>query len=138
MLQVVEDESKARGIAEFRAAGAAAGAASLASQARMSLDQLFNRIQEGEVKELPVILKADVQGSVEVLREALRQAVDTEKVKVAVLHTGRRRDLDQRRAARLGLEGDHRRLQRAARSAAPSSWPRRRGSRSASTPSSTS
>ena len=48
---------------------------------RMSLDQLFTHIQEGEVKELPVVLKADVQGSVEVLREALGKA-STEKVKV--------------------------------------------------------
>ena len=86
MLQVVEDESKARGIAEFRAQEQRRRGLA-PSQARMSLDQLFNRIQEGEVKELPVILKADVQGSVEVLREALGKA-STDKVKVAVLHTG--------------------------------------------------
>jgi translation initiation factor IF-2 len=86
MLQVVEDESKARGIAEFRAQEQRRRGLA-PSQARMSLDQLFNRIQEGEVKELPVILKADVQGSVEVLREALAKA-STDKVKVSVLHTG--------------------------------------------------
>jgi translation initiation factor IF-2 len=86
MLQVVEDESKARGIAEFRAQEQRRRGLA-PSQARMSLDQLFNRIQEGEVKDLPVILKADVQGSVEVLREALAKA-STDKVKVSVLHTG--------------------------------------------------
>ena len=86
MLQVVEDESKARGIAEFRAQEQRRRGLA-PSQARMSLDQLFNRIQEGEVKDLPVILKADVQGSVEVLREALGKA-STDKVKVSVLHTG--------------------------------------------------
>jgi translation initiation factor IF-2 len=86
LLQVVEDESKARGIAEFRAQEQRRmGLAP--TQARMSLDQLFNRIQEGEVKDLPVILKADVQGSVEVLRDALAKA-STDKVKVSVLHTG--------------------------------------------------
>ncbi|MFL6235930.1 MAG: translation initiation factor IF-2, partial [Thermoanaerobaculia bacterium] len=86
MLQVVEDESKARSIAEFRAQEQRRRGLA-PSQARMSLDQLFTHIQEGEVKELPVILKADVQGSVEVLREALGKA-STEKVKVSVLHSG--------------------------------------------------
>ncbi|MEA2604081.1 MAG: translation initiation factor [Acidobacteriota bacterium] len=86
ILQVVEDESKARGIAEFRAQEQRRRGLA-PTQGRMSLDQLFNRIQEGEVKELPVILKADVQGSVEVLKEALGKA-STEKVKVSVLHSG--------------------------------------------------
>ncbi len=85
-LQVVEDESKARSIAEFRAQESRRRGLA-PSQARMSLDQLFTHIQEGEVKELPVVLKADVQGSVEVLREALGKA-STEKVKVLVLHSG--------------------------------------------------
>jgi translation initiation factor IF-2 len=86
LLQVVEDESKARSIAEFRAQEQRRRGLA-PSQARMSLDQLFKGIQEGEVKELPVILKADVQGSVEVLKEALAKA-STEKVKVSVLHSG--------------------------------------------------
>jgi translation initiation factor IF-2 len=86
MLQVVEDESKARGIAEFRTQEQRRRGLA-PSQARMSLDQLFTHIQEGEVKDLPVILKADVQGSVEVLREALGKA-STDKVKVSVLHSG--------------------------------------------------
>ncbi|HEX3554837.1 MAG TPA: translation initiation factor IF-2 [Thermoanaerobaculia bacterium] len=86
ILQVVEDESKARSIAEFRAQEQRRRGLA-PTQGRMSLDQLFNRIQEGEVKELPVILKADVQGSVEVLREALGKA-STDKVKVSVLHSG--------------------------------------------------
>ena len=86
LLQVVEDESKARGIAEFRAQEERRRGLA-PSQARMSLEQLFGRIQEGEVKELPVVLKADVQGSVEVLKEALGKA-STDKVKVSVLHSG--------------------------------------------------
>ncbi len=87
ILQVVEDESKARGIAEFRAQEQRRRGLASAPGRMMSLDQLFNRIQEGEVKDLPVILKADVQGSVEVLKEALGKA-STEKVKVSVLHSG--------------------------------------------------
>ncbi len=86
ILQVVEDESKARTIAEFRAQESRSRGLA-PTQGRMSLDQLFTRIQEGEVKDLPVILKADVQGSVEVLKEALAKA-STEKVKVTVLHSG--------------------------------------------------
>jgi translation initiation factor IF-2 len=86
LMQVVEDESKARGIAEFRQQeqrrrDLAPG------QGRLSLEQLFSRIQEGEVKELAVVLKADVQGSLEVLRDALSKE-STEKVKVQVLHAG--------------------------------------------------
>ncbi|MFL6292591.1 MAG: translation initiation factor IF-2 [Thermoanaerobaculia bacterium] len=86
LMQVVEDESKARGIAEYRQQeqrrrDLAPG------QGRLSLEQLFSRIQQGEVKELAVVLKADVQGSLEVLRDALAKE-STEKVKVQVLHAG--------------------------------------------------
>jgi translation initiation factor IF-2 len=86
LLQVVEDESKARGIADYRAQEERRRGLA-PTQARLSLEQLFGRIQEGDVKELPVVLKADVQGSVEVLKEALGKA-STEKVKVSVLHSG--------------------------------------------------
>ncbi len=85
-IQVVEDEAQARGIAEFR--GEQHRRRDLSpTQGRMSLEQLFNRIQEGEVKELPVVLKGDVQGSVEVLREALGK-IASDKVKVNVIHSG--------------------------------------------------
>jgi translation initiation factor IF-2 len=53
---------------------------------RMSLDQLFQRMQQGAVKELNLIVKADVQGSVEVLNETLRK-LSTPEVNVNVLHT---------------------------------------------------
>ena len=86
LLQVVEDEQRARGIAEFRSEEHRRRGLTPV-QGRMSLEQLFGRIQEGEVKELPVVLKADVQGSVEVLKEALTKT-STEKVKVQVLHSG--------------------------------------------------
>jgi translation initiation factor IF-2 len=85
-IQVVADEAQARNIAEFR--GEQQRRRDLSPlQGRMSLEQLFDRIQEGEVKELPVVLKADVQGSVEVLREALGK-IASEKVKVNVIHSG--------------------------------------------------
>jgi translation initiation factor IF-2 len=86
LLQVVEDESRARGIAEYRAQEVRSRDLN-PTQGRLSLEQLFDRIQEGEVKELPVVLKADVQGSVEVLREALAK-INTDKVKLQVIHAG--------------------------------------------------
>jgi translation initiation factor IF-2 len=86
LLQVVEDESKARGIAEYRQLEQRRKELAPA-HGRLSLEQLFNRIQEGEAKELAVVLKADVQGSLEVLRDALSKE-STEKVKVQVLHAG--------------------------------------------------
>jgi translation initiation factor IF-2 len=86
LLQVVEDELKARGIAEYRALEQRRKELAPA-HGRLSLEQLFNRIQEGEAKELAVVVKADVQGSLEVLREALAKQ-STDKVKVQVLHAG--------------------------------------------------
>jgi translation initiation factor IF-2 len=86
LLQVVEDESRARGIADYRAQEVRSRDLN-PTQGRLSLEQLFDRIQEGEVKELPVVLKADVQGSVEVLREALVK-INTDKVKLQVIHAG--------------------------------------------------
>jgi translation initiation factor IF-2 len=87
LLQVVQDEAQARGIAGFRQQEHRQRDLSTAAPARMSLAQLFDRIQEGDVKELAVVLKADVQGSLEVLRDALTK-LSTDKVKVQVLHAG--------------------------------------------------
>jgi translation initiation factor IF-2 len=53
----------------------------------MSLDSLFNRMKEGEMKDLALIVKADVHGSEEVLVQTLGK-LSTEKVKVSVLHSG--------------------------------------------------
>jgi len=87
LLQVVSDEAQARGIAGFRAQETRQRDLTTAAPARMSLAQLFDRIQVGDVKELAVVLKADVQGSLEVLRDALTK-LSTDKVKVQVLHAG--------------------------------------------------
>ena len=82
-LQVLDDETQARMIGQMRQEKAREAAQ--AKPARASLDQLFQKMQKGETKELNVILKADVQGSVEVLTETLRK-LSTDQVKVNVLH----------------------------------------------------
>ena len=57
----------------------------LAKLSKVSLEELYEQIKKGEVKELNVILKADVQGSIEAIKEALRR-ISTEAVKVSILH----------------------------------------------------
>ncbi|MGH9404361.1 MAG: translation initiation factor IF-2 [Terriglobia bacterium] len=84
-LHVIEDTSKARQIALHRQAKAREAA--LAKSARLTLDQLHQQLAAGDVKELPLILKADVQGSVEVLADTLSKLSD-DKVKVKVIHAG--------------------------------------------------
>lgn len=54
---------------------------------KVTLNDLFSRIKEGEIKELKVIIKADVQGSVEAIRQALEQ-LSNDEVKVKVIHGG--------------------------------------------------
>jgi len=86
LFQVVEDEVKARSIAEYRQQEERSKGLNPVQRA-LSLEQLFGRIQAGDVKDLAVVLKADVQGSLEVLRETLVKA-STEKVKVQVILSG--------------------------------------------------
>lgn len=57
----------------------------LAKHARMSLEQLYEKIQKGEVKDLNVIVKADVQGSVEAVAESLRK-LSTDAIRLNVIH----------------------------------------------------
>jgi translation initiation factor IF-2 len=57
----------------------------LSKLSKVSLEELYNQIKKGEMKELNVIIKADVQGSIEAVREALRK-LSTEEVKVHILH----------------------------------------------------
>ncbi len=83
--QVVEDEAKARSIVSFRQQKDRDRV--MAASSKISLDQLFSRIQEGRIKELPLIVKADVAGSVEVLSQAI-QSLSNEKVKISLLHAG--------------------------------------------------
>ena len=77
-----ESEGDARHVAEFRQLKTKAKISG--QQGKLSLDELFSKIQAGDVKELNVILKADAYGSVEAIRESLGK-VATEKVKVKVI-----------------------------------------------------
>ncbi len=83
--QVVEDEAKARSVVSFRQLKDREK--TMAASSRLSLEQLFSKIQEGKVKDLPIILKADVSGSMEVLSQALKR-LSNEKVKISLLHAG--------------------------------------------------
>ena len=82
-LQVLDDETQARMIGQLRQEKAREAAQ--AGSSRMSLDQLFQKMQAGTVKELNVILKADVAGSVEVLNDTVRK-LSTVQVKVNIIH----------------------------------------------------
>jgi len=59
----------------------------LAKSSKVTLDQLFDRIQAGEFSELNVVLKADVHGSIEAITESLHK-LSTDKVKIRVIHSG--------------------------------------------------
>lgn len=82
---VFKDEKKARAIAEARASKQRQ--ADIGANSRVTLDDLFKQIKEGDIRALPVIIKADAQGSVEALASAL-QKIDIEGVKVSIIHTG--------------------------------------------------
>lgn len=81
---VTEDEAKARDVAAYRQRKEREAAAVKA--ARGSMEQMFAKIQAGEAKELPVVIKGDVQGSVEALIGTLEK-IGTDAVKVKVLHS---------------------------------------------------
>jgi translation initiation factor IF-2 len=85
VFQAVKDERIAREIAEDRARKQRA--AELAGAGKVSLDDLFAKIQEGSVKELSLVIKADVQGSSEALAAAVEK-LPTEVVKLRVIHNG--------------------------------------------------
>ncbi len=84
-LQVLADRDKAKNISQYRELKARE--AQLAKSSRVSLEGLAEQIKTAGTKELPIILKGDVQGSVEVLADSLLK-LSTEKVKIKVLHTG--------------------------------------------------
>jgi translation initiation factor IF-2 len=83
--QVVTDTAKAKQIVNFR--DLKLREAALAKNSRLTLEQLHKQMQAGEVKELPLIIKADVGGSTEVLTEML-QKLTNDKVKVRVIGSG--------------------------------------------------
>src|SRR5207244_2069283 len=79
----VQDDQKARQVAEHRRTKQRE--AEMAKTAKVSLDDLYQQIQTGAVKELKVVLRADVQGSVEATSDALRR-LSTDDVRLNVLH----------------------------------------------------
>jgi translation initiation factor IF-2 len=81
---VVTSEGRAREVTEFRQRRTRDAKA---SAGRGTFEQLFHRIQQGEGKELPVVIKADVHGSAEAIVGALEK-MGADQVKVIVLHTG--------------------------------------------------
>lgn len=82
---VFEDERKAREIADKRATKLRQ--TELGPNSKVTLDDLYQHIKQGEIKELNVIIKGDVQGTVEALRGSLEK-IDIEGVKVRIIHTG--------------------------------------------------
>ncbi|GAB4341069.1 MAG: hypothetical protein Kow0099_17500 [Candidatus Abyssubacteria bacterium] len=81
----LEDEKKARQIADSRALKQRQK--EMVRQKRLTLEDLYDRIQAGEIKELNIIIKGDVQGSVTALQDSLVK-LPSEKVKLNVIHTG--------------------------------------------------
>jgi len=85
ILSAVDDDSLSRKVAEERKDKAKA--ALIKAQSKTTLDDLFNQISEGQLKELNLIIKADVQGSVEAVKQSLERLSNNE-VKVKAIHGG--------------------------------------------------
>lgn len=82
---VVDSEAKAREIAEFRHRQRREKAS--AKSSGTSLEQMMAQLQDSEIKELPIVIKGDVQGSIEAIVGSLEK-FSTNEVRVRVLHTG--------------------------------------------------
>jgi translation initiation factor IF-2 len=83
----VTDEAKARHIVEYRQGKQRDAALARSSGARITLDQLHEQLKAGDVKELGIVIKGDVQGSVEVLSEMLPK-LSTDQVKLKIIGSG--------------------------------------------------
>src|SRR5258705_11341351 len=83
----VTDEAKARHVVEFRQSKQRDAALRASAGSRITLDQLHEQLKAGEVKELPIVIKADVQGSAEVLEEMLPK-LSTDQVKLKIINAG--------------------------------------------------
>jgi translation initiation factor IF-2 len=85
IMHAVEQDKLTRQVAEERKDKLKADM--LKNLSKISLDDLFSQVEEGKVKDLNIIIKADVQGSVEAVRQALEK-LSNEEVKVNVIHAG--------------------------------------------------
>ena len=81
----VADEAKARHMVDYRQGKLREATLARSAGARITLDQLHEQLKSGESKELPIIIKADVQGSVEVLSEMLPK-LSSDQVKLKIMH----------------------------------------------------
>ena len=81
----VLEEKQARSIAEARVERQRT---KLIKAKKVSLDDLFQQIQEGDIKDLNIVVKADVQGSVEALNSSLLQLNKNDEVRVSIVHSG--------------------------------------------------
>lgn len=84
VFSVVEDEKRARQVAMTRLQKQRS--LEIAKAKKLTLDELYTKIKEGKIKELNIIIKGDVQGSVEAIKEAFENILHAE-VKVKVIHT---------------------------------------------------
>jgi len=82
---VLDEEEKARKVAEYRQRKARE--AEIAKEAKISLEKLFEKLKEGEIKELNIVLKADTQGTLEALQSSLLK-LSTDKVKINIIRAG--------------------------------------------------
>ncbi|TDX51882.1 translation initiation factor IF-2 [Orenia marismortui] len=85
LLEAVEDDQSARGVAQKRKDKKRAD--ELTRNTTVNLDDLFSQIQQGDVKELNIVVKADVQGSVEAVKQSLLK-LSTDEVEVNIIHGG--------------------------------------------------
>ena len=86
IFQVVEDEKTARDLAEQRARQQQAESL---LPTRFKLDDIYSQLQEGGTKELPIVLKADTQGSLGAVQSTLAKlSEDTDAAKITIVHTG--------------------------------------------------
>ncbi len=83
---VFSDEVRAKRVAQLRTAEADAGR-SVSARKAVSLEDLFAKIQEGELKDLNIVLKADVQGSAGAIRDVLDR-ITSDEVRINVIHQG--------------------------------------------------
>ena len=84
-LIVVDSDGQAREVADFRSQRKRE--LEIAASSRGTLEQMFSRIREGGTKELPIVIKSDVHGSLEAISTSLEK-LGTEEVKVEILHSG--------------------------------------------------
>ena len=86
LVQVVENDRRARQLAQERANRLKTEALARRQARKVSLEEIFSRVQEGEIKELDIVLKGDVAGSLEALQDEIAK-VPQERVAINIIHS---------------------------------------------------